>query len=498
VADPRAEPLPRLSPWLVHRADDLCARRLAEEFADADGSYDPVNRGRSRDAFLAAAREAHAELRVPTEHDFAGAGADLEPEERAVLAQAARWYVLIFGDRAARYVDHALDRPSASPQRRVRVGGWVDLAVVDEHGGRELRQFDLWAGRHPADPLELESVRLAVLRLTKWCEGEPLRVVWADLVHGGSVERVVGDDERAALRLWFDERLARVRERTTAPVAVMGSDCQRCRHVAGCPVVPGAVRVGRPPNALLPGWTTVTPTQLDRWRRCPRDWYLGALQVPASDLDPSPVHGQQVHDLLRFVHEHGSCRDPGSLDDALAAHGWDDNLRLRADVERHVRRCPVDATSLGHERTVVRVHRRPYPPFLAAARLDALWLHDGLFDARDYKTGRVRSERVADDVQARIQAWVLAPLAAELGARLRVSFEHLAAEVDEDPEPFEPDDEDLAAIDEELRKEVEAIWCEHAWTGVGDGETCRRCRYRSICRDSATPGAPTWPRVDAD
>ena len=32
--------------------------------------------------------------------------------------------------------------------------------------------------------------------------------------------------------------------------------------------------------------------------------------------------------------------------------------------------------------------------------------------------------------------------------------------------------------------------------GVSDAEVCGRCRYRSICPASASPGAPVWPRVD--
>ncbi len=135
---------------------------------------------------------------------------------------------------------------------------------------------------------------------------------------------------------------------------------------------------------------------------------------------------------------------------------------------------------------------------MATARFDALWVHDGVLDARDYKTGQVWSDRVADDAQARLQAWVLAPLAEQLGLRVRIVFEHLAAEVLDDPEPFEPDAEDLAAIAEELRHEVESIRAEATFAGVADTEVCRRCRYRSICPDSAVEGVPMWPVVEPE
>jgi hypothetical protein len=135
---------------------------------------------------------------------------------------------------------------------------------------------------------------------------------------------------------------------------------------------------------------------------------------------------------------------------------------------------------------------------MATARIDALWVHDGLLDARDFKSGQMWSDRVADDKQARLQAWILAPLADARGLQLRISFEHLAAEGPDDPEPFEPDADDLLAIEDELRREVAEIRSKTEFAGVADPDVCGRCRYRSICPDSATPGVPVWPTVDVE
>ena len=137
---------------------------------------------------------------------------------------------------------------------------------------------------------------------------------------------------------------------------------------------------------------------------------------------------------------------------------------------------------------------------MATARLDALWFVDeSVLDAHDYKTGRVWHERVADDPQARLQAWVLAPIAAARGARLRITFEHLAADVVDDPEPFEPDADDIAAIGDDLYATVLAIRVPTTeWAGVPDTEMCGRCRYRSICPASASPAEPVWPRFDEE
>jgi PD-(D/E)XK nuclease superfamily len=492
----------KVTPFLLRRADSMCARRLARSVLGGERSSDPVNRSRVRDAFLAAAREAHAELRTPDLVHFAGIGADLVPEEQRVLAQASHWYLAFFGDRAVRYADHGLDEATRSRRLDLRLGGWVDLALVDEQGGKELRQFNLWSQLAPVDdPLAHDAVKAAVLRLATWVGDGPLRVVWADLVRGLASERVVDlgrDGDLPDLRSWLDDRVEVVRRRIAEPVARAGADCDGCTFVAACPEHPTGAHFSARRGELVPGIVSMTPTSLESWHRCRREWRnRKLLQIPASDGDGGTAHGQKVHDLLRFVHEQGSCRDAAHVEGVLADHGFDDP-RLLDEIVRHTRRCPEGAESLGHEVTHARFHRTPLPLYMATARIDALWLHDGILDAHDYKTGRRWSDRVREDRQARLQAWVLAPLAARLGARVRVTFEHLALEIDDDPEPFDPDDDDLAQIEEELRGAAEAMRAESSFTGVGDKQVCVRCGYRSICTDSAAPSEPVWPMVDTE
>ena len=88
---------------------------------------------------------------------------------------------------------------------------------------------------------------------------------------------------------------------------------------------------------------------------------------------------------------------------------------------------------------------------------------------------------------------MLAQPARRQGLRLRLRYEHLAAEVDDDPEPYEPDDEDLDAIAEELRATAAQWWSLDEWRGVRDAAVCQWCRFRSICADSAAAGEPDWP-----
>jgi hypothetical protein len=248
------------------------------------------------------------------------------------------------------------------------------------------------------------------------------------------------------------------------------------------------------PDRLLGDIVPLSASSLDTWLRCRREFLAAQLLgLPESDTGGSPDQGLLVHDLLRHIHQHGSCRDTAHVDGILTAHGLDRSGPVRGFVDRHARRCPPDAGEGEHEVERARFHRRPAPMFMATGRIDALWRHRGLLDARDYKTGRPFTERVADDPRARLQVWLLAPVARREGLRLRLRYEFLAAEVTDDPEPFEPVDDELAAIEEELRDVVEAMWKEEAFAGVADAALCGHCRFRSICPDSAAPGQPAWP-----
>ena len=244
---------------------------------------------------------------------------------------------------------------------------------------------------------------------------------------------------------------------------------------------------------LLHDIVSITPSNYDDFAQCERRFLnRHLLGLPASDPGAANETGLLVHDMLRIIHDRGTCRDVAHVTDVLSGHGADTD-HVRQLVARHANRCPsAEITSAAHEQTLTRFHRLPPPMFMATARIDAVWVHDGLLDARDYKTGRLRDERLADDPAARVQAYVLDAAARQRGLRLRLRYEYLSADVADDPDAWEPDPDDLAAIEEELRAAVERMRTNDDWRGVAD-ELCTRCAYRSICRDSAAPGEPSWP-----
>ncbi len=254
-----------------------------------------------------------------------------------------------------------------------------------------------------------------------------------------------------------------------------------------------------PAKRLLSDIVSLTPSNYEAFTRCSRLFYLTALLgLPPSDEVPSTDQGLQVHDMLRKIHDDGSCADDEHVSDVLVAHGFD-TPSFRDMINRHANRCPSRAAdSEAHEVDVARFHRREPPMFMATARIDAVWIHDGILDARDYKTGGRYDDAVSDIAAAHVQAYALAGKARDRGLRLRLRYEYLQPEVDEDPEAWELDDEALEAVEEELRAAVARMWEQEEWRGVNEIEVCRTCRYRSICRDSAAPGEPAWPVLSTD
>jgi hypothetical protein len=480
------EQLPtKVTPSVLRAADSMCPRRLTSELQSEPGTADPVNRARVRNALLDAVRTWHE-----TGEWVVAPG--LTPEEGAVIAHAARWYEHRFPDRTVE-VTLPVESPTVLTRRNVLLGGWVDLGVTHPDGSRELRQLWLHGRPVPPDPLEEPAVRLAVLRLAclGWMSG-PLRVTGVDLLSGSVTRGTIGGvDDLAPFADWLDERLAVALGRADAETAVPGRDCATCRFVPRCPAHDVRASMLTRRDALVPGLLSISPTGVATWNRCPRQWRDRVLlNLPLSDPLDGASHGLLLHRLLHLVHRTGSCHDPAHVDDVVGAHGAD--TRTADEVRRHADRCPLDAETVGHEVEWARAHPGP-PVFLATARFDAVWAHDGILDVRDYKSGRVAEHPLPEDPQARLQAWVAAPQAAERGLRLRLRYEHLATEVLEDPDLWEPTDDDLAAVEAQLTSVVAAMLAERTFAGVNDPVVCAHCGYRSICDESAAPGAPSWP-----
>ncbi len=272
--------------------------------------------------------------------------------------------------------------------------------------------------------------------------------------------------------------------------------------------------VARRAQKFVPDIVALSPTSIETWTKCERRYLLRhVLGIPPSDTGISNDEGLRLHAVLRYLHERRNCQDNDVVREVLTDHDCDTDA-MRTMIARHRDRCPTahaghrfgngigSETGNGaevdlvgrHEIERARYHHRPVPMFIASARLDAVWVHDGLFEVRDYKSGGLAPMELQDDPRAWVQAWVFAPRALHEGARLQLRYEYLAPEVRDDPEPWEPDDDDLIMVEERLRQTVVSIH-DSSFAGVSDVAVCTRCQYRSICSQSAAPGVPTWPSL---
>ena len=480
--------LTKVTPHHIDAYDRSCPRWLHLEHLGTKKTNDPeFHRWDIRWALLARAKQAHRTLQRPTIDDFSPPPFP-EPEQQALFVRAAASYLRHFGDRPARFIDHPAlhPEPTESPARRVQIGGAVDLLMEDDKGDLELRQLELWRRDLPDDPLDATEIRLAVLRMSRELAGKKLLISRADLFSDRLTERTIDiDAELPELVTWFDERLGELRRiaESPQPEPRPGSQCGRCGYVPGCPA-----HNLQTASVEKPGIVVITPSLSDNWSRCKRLYHLShQLDLPASNPDRGATGtGLAVHDVLCRLHTRGTCDPTADITALLADYPDQDPDELRGYIERHHRRCPLGSDAVGHEYEAARVSPFATEPwFLATARIDAIWIHDGLLDARDYKTGRVMEEPVSSSLAARIQAFVLAPIAETRGLRLRIRHEYLGADVDDDPESFEPDEEQLAAIADELHTIAGDIRAEQDFAGVSDVTICSRCKYRSICRDAS-------------
>ncbi len=488
----------KVTPLCLEAAERACPRWLACEIDERPGTRTAFNRWRIRNALVARATAAHRQLREPRPEDF-GPPSNLLPEEAAVFVQAGAGYLRHFGDQEVRAVPHGPSRPDYWPKRNLTVGGAIDLTVEDSSGHLELRQLELWGGPVCADPTRSAKVLCAVLRLARLASGRRLRVRHVDLLGADSDDwEIDWARDLPDLAALLDERVAVVRERARSPKAQVGQGCGMCRHVEDCPAHRGAGAPVPPTDVddgqgedLVGDIVRLSPTAVENWHRCRRAFRARhVLSLPGTDPGPGGANeGLLVHRLLHRLHREERCGDALRMADLAESHAGADGVdaaRTLGFLDRHARRCPRGAISVGHERELARGWFGARPLLMVTGTIDAVWSHGGLLDARDYKCGMPHVATLRDSAEARVQAWLLAPLADELGLQLRLRHEHLSPQAADDPDPFDPDAEDLEEISAELIGLGAAIGAEREWRGISTEQVCRTCPYRSVCPDDAS------------
>jgi hypothetical protein len=224
-----ADDLPRVTPALLRRADEMCRRRLAHEFESGskpsklgDAAFEVANR------LIADAITWHRGDVAPA-HGFPDPS-DLEPEQRAVYRAASRAYLRMFGD--ARVEIHDLGWSTDLVDAGVRLVGPAGIATVAVDGTRSLRVVRL-AGRR----IDSTDIRFAILRASEWAR-DTLQIVAVDLLQYDTSEYEIDMVTRLdEAREWLASRVAVIRERAHPRHTSAGGDCRDCPCLPGCPQV---------------------------------------------------------------------------------------------------------------------------------------------------------------------------------------------------------------------------------------------------------------------
>jgi hypothetical protein len=238
VPGPEGDDHPKVTAAMLARAAAMCPRRLALDHADQRANSGANRRYRLLNQLEADARLAHTSLAAPRAGHFRPTD-DLFPEERAVYAVAARWYVALFGDQPMVVADAETDDMSTvAPRLGVRLTGPAGLALESADGSRELRLLSI-GDRSRDEVLDAPRTKFALLRRARWTMEGPLRVVRADLLGGWSVGTDLdGQATWPELRSWLEAGIATIRHHADRTAPRAGQECARCPFIAGC----GALR----------------------------------------------------------------------------------------------------------------------------------------------------------------------------------------------------------------------------------------------------------------
>lgn len=228
------EDLPRLTPALLRRAEEMCPLRVRHEYRGTRGNWGGNVRYRVRQSIVSQARVAHAEMRAAEARHFE-ALPTLLPEEVRRFDDAAAAYVELFADSPARTIE--LDEwETVDEARDIRLVAGVDLLLEDAEGAPEIRTLDLDPWSTPAEPAQDPGVRFALLRVVDEVGGGPVRIRSANL-RDGVIDYDVTvdiDESRDGIGAWLDERLSIVRAIESDGTPRPSMECGRCKFVSRC------------------------------------------------------------------------------------------------------------------------------------------------------------------------------------------------------------------------------------------------------------------------
>lgn len=280
--------------------------------------------------------------------------------------------------------------------------------------------------------------------------------------------------------------------------ATPGRECATCKVAGACDaLIPLPEVLGQP----IKGYASrsISPSELDRYQRCPAQWLLSSdLNLPRDqDYSGAQTRGLLVHTWLEAAH----ARGVGCSDEDLPAPGGD--LGLAATVmdaadyaiahpylRHHVASCPLATDGVAYVASETAIHGFDHDAeVIAVTKPDLVFRVGDRLVAREVKTTATLPAEGADDVYAdNLQVpFLLSMLAAG------VAEAHGCTTATVEVEMLTPDTGEVYAWDLEEPGLAEAVRADVAaaardWHGDAEWNTrpgahCAWCPVRQWCPD---------------
>ncbi|KAA1400270.1 PD-(D/E)XK nuclease family protein [Aeromicrobium ginsengisoli] len=190
--------------------------------------------------------------------------------------------------------------------------------------------------------------------------------------------------------------------------AVPGSECASCKVAGACDaLIPVPEVLGQPSKGYAS--RSVSPSDLDRYQRCPAQWFLADARVPRdAEYSGAQTRGLLVHTWLETAHARGvGCTvddlpEPGG-DIGLAATVMDadDYAIAHPYLRHHVSSCPLATDGVAYVASESAIHGFDHDAeVIPVTKPDLVFRIGDRLVAREVKTTATLPAGGADDVYA--------------------------------------------------------------------------------------------------
>lgn len=386
------------------------------------------------------------------------------------------------------------------PESKMTLSAWGPLYTTDD-GVREIRRLRIGAA-HPHLTDEDKLWGIAAARVAVDARGpvpaSRIRAVEIGLLDG--TFSVLFDDPPDVAEAQFARQgVPRGRALTNGTSVAPGQSCEGCKIGGVCDALPdlsGTLSQTQAGN----GFRSISPSQLDQYRRCPGQWFLDSeLHLPKEDgdWDEPRLRGIAVHRWLEAAHKRDlPCRaddlpTPGeSVGMAIGVLSPEDYALAYPYLRAHLGQCPLANPEVRIEQIEKTIHGLDRAAQVIVATKPDIVLRQGdRTIIREVKTAAVspvngRAEVYSQTLQI---PFLISMLASGLSTHFRtpkwtVELEHLTPEGGKLWVWDSEDERTIRVALGDVRDVVEAWHTDRDWETI-PGPQCAWCPVRRWCPD---------------